>query len=184
MLIPYQKVEEISTLYDVCIKTLPEIKNNKEQKKAYRMLEEICKCDSENCKTFVKNNRKSVQKLLMKSLNTAAVSSKGARMRCLNYLVRAQPHLDHTSNFLKSVVPEAILCVKDINEKCRNAAFILLISVGETLEAHNQIQEFLNLMVVGLVGTPQLISCTVLALATILHHFSGNCSYIIFSNFC
>lgn len=54
----------------------------------YRLLEEICGSDSLGCKEFVKTNRKEVQKLLTKSLNSAAVSSKGARLRCLNYLIK------------------------------------------------------------------------------------------------
>lgn len=87
-LVPYQDVEGIQQLYQKCIKSLPEIKNNKEQKKAYRILEEICGSESSGCKEFVKSNRKFVQKLLMKSLDSAVVSSKGARLRCLNYLIK------------------------------------------------------------------------------------------------
>ncbi|CAH1115005.1 unnamed protein product, partial [Psylliodes chrysocephalus] len=101
-LVPYQNDENINTLYQQCIKNLPDIKNSKEQKKAYRLLEEICGSESEGCKNFVKSNRKEVQRLLMKSLNSAAVSSKGARLRCLNYLIKAQPQLDHDSKLIKS----------------------------------------------------------------------------------
>lgn len=89
-LVPYQDVDGINQLYQKCIKSLPEIKNNKEQKKAYRILEEICSSESNGCKEFVKNNRKFVQKLLMKSLESAVVSSKGARLRCLNYLIKVR----------------------------------------------------------------------------------------------
>lgn len=178
-LVPYQNIENITTLYNQCIKSLPEIKNNKEQKKAYRLLEDICGVESEGCKEFVKNNRKFVQRLLMKSLESSAVSSKGARLRCLNFLIKAQPQLNHESNLIKTIVPEAVLCCKDINEKCRATAYTLINTIGETLEKHNEMKEFLTLVLAGLLGTPQIMSATILALASILHNFSGD--YLIFS---
>lgn len=172
-LVQYQTIDEIQILYEQYIKKLPEIKNAKEQKKTYRILEEICGCDSEGTKEFILNNRKVVQKLLLKSLNSAAVSSKGARLRCFNYLIKAQPQLDHESNLIRSVIPEAVLCCKDINEKCRSIAYDLLNRIGETLQAHDQLQQFINLLVAGLAGNTELVSATILALSSILHHFTG-----------
>lgn len=89
-LVSYQNLQNLDLLYQQCVKTLPEITNKKEQKKAYRLLEEICSSESNDCKNFVKNNRKEVQKLLMKSLKTAAISSRSARLRCLNYLIKVR----------------------------------------------------------------------------------------------
>lgn len=172
-LVPYQNLENIQLMYDECIKSLPEINSNTEQKKAYRLLEEICSSESDACKSFIKNNRKEVQKLLRKSLNTAAVSSKGARLRCFNYLIKAQPHLDADSKLLKSVLPEAVLCCNDINAKCRSIAFEVINTIGELLLQHNQMPQFVTMLISGLAGTPQVISCTVLALSSVLHNFSG-----------
>ncbi|CAH1156050.1 unnamed protein product [Phaedon cochleariae] len=172
-LVPYQNCDTVNTLYEQCVKCLPEIKNSKEQKKAYRLLEEICGSEADGCKEFVKKNRKEVQRLLTKSLSTAAVSSKGARLRCLNYLVKAQPQMDHESKLIKSVIPEAVLCCKDINEKCRATAYELLNTIGTRLMEQDKMQEFVTMVVAGLAGSPQLMSCTVLALSSILHNFSG-----------
>lgn len=172
-LVQYQSLDDIQKLYEEFVKKLPEIKNTKEQKKLYRVLEEICGSESEGCRQFLQSNRKIVQKLLQKSLNTAAVSSKGARLRCFNYLIKAQPQLDHDSTLIKSVIPEAVLCCKDINERCRATAYLLLNTIGETLQEHNQLQQFINLIVAGLAGTTELISSTILALASVLHHFTG-----------
>ncbi|ERL87854.1 hypothetical protein D910_05242 [Dendroctonus ponderosae] len=172
-LIPYQGADSIAIIYEQCVKNLPAIKNNKEQKKAYRILEEIVSSESEGCKQFVRANRKDVQRLLGKSLNTAATSSKGARLRCFNHLIKAQPQLDQDSKLIRSVVPEAILCCKDINEKCRQIAFELINTVGETLMGHDQMQQFVLLMTAGLAGSPPMISCSILALASVLHNFTG-----------
>jgi ribosomal RNA-processing protein 12 len=172
-LVPYQNVDNIKVLYEQCVKPLPEIKSNKEQKKAYRLLEEICGSQSESCKEFLKNNRKEVQGLLWKSLESAAVSSKGARLRCMNYLIKAQPQLDADSKLIKRVIPEAVLSCKDLNERTRYIAYEVLNTVGETLRNHNQLDQFVSLVVGGLVGNVNLMCCTVLALASILHNFSG-----------
>ncbi|XP_076254422.1 RRP12-like protein [Rhynchophorus ferrugineus] len=172
-LIPYQSMEGIDTIYQQCVKNLPDIKNNKEQKKAYRLLEEIVSSDSEGCKNFVKSNRKDVQKLLMKSLNTAATSSKGARLRCLNYLIKSQSKLDHESKLIRAAVPEAVMCCKDINEKCRETAYTLLNTIGEILMNHDQLDQYVIMLITGLAGTPQMVSSTILALASTLHNFSG-----------
>ncbi|KAL3267861.1 hypothetical protein HHI36_007002 [Cryptolaemus montrouzieri] len=173
-LVPYQSVENISTLYNQCVKILPEIKNRKEQKKAYRILEEICGSESENCKIFIKDNRKEVQRLLKASMDSAAISSKGARLRCFHYLLKAQPKLDHDSKLIKSMIPEVVLACKDLNEKCRATAYDVLQTIGERLIYQNHVQEFMAMLVAGLAGTIQLISCTVLAFASVLHNFSGS----------
>ena len=172
-LVPYQNTENVGVLYEQCVKPLPDIKSNKEQKKAYRLLEEICGSQSESCKEFVKSNRKEVQRLLWKSLETAAVSSKGARLRCLNYLLKAQPQLDADSKLIKRVVPEAVLSCKDINEKTRYISYEVLNTVGGILQQHNEMDKFIHLVSGGLFGDVNLMSCTILALASILHNFSG-----------
>lgn len=175
VLIKYQDAQLISAVYEQNIKNLLDLKSRKEQKKAYRLLEEICSVESPDCKQFLQENRKQIQSLLVKTLSSAAVSSRGARLRCLYYLVKAQPQLRHDSKFLKSVLPETVLCCKDINEKCRLAANNLIIAVGEILEKHNQMTEFVAMLVTGLGGSIQMVNATVLAMAIATHHFSGTC---------
>ncbi|KAL1502843.1 hypothetical protein ABEB36_007927 [Hypothenemus hampei] len=172
-LIAYQNSDNVATIYNECVKNLPEIKDNKEQKKAYRILEEIVSSDTEGCKIFVKTHRKQVQFLLKKSLDTAATSSKGARLRCFNHLIKNQPQLDKDSKLIKNCIPEAVLCCKDINEKCRQTAYSLLNNIGDTLMGHDQMQDFIVMLSAGLIGNPQMVSCTILALASALHNFSG-----------
>lgn len=52
-----------------------------EHKKAYRILEEIFKSENENCKIFLNANRKTIQKMLVQSLNKSAETSKATRLR-------------------------------------------------------------------------------------------------------
>ncbi|KAK4876177.1 hypothetical protein RN001_012599 [Aquatica leii] len=172
-LVPYQNHESIEKLYLSSVKPIPKMTNKKEQQKAFRLLEEIFESESVGCKTFFKNNRKQIQKLLVKTLASTAITNKSSRLRCLNYLIKAQPVLTHESSLIRSVVPEAVLCCKDINGKCRAAAFAILNTIGETLASHNQLQDYLNMIIAGLVGTTQIMSATILALSSILYNFSG-----------
>ncbi|XP_017778728.1 PREDICTED: RRP12-like protein [Nicrophorus vespilloides] len=173
ILVRYQDAESVEKMFMQCVKHLPDIKDNKEQKKAYRLMEEICGSEAEGVKEFLRKHRKLVQKLLMKTLQTAAVQSKVARLRCLNFLLKAQPALDHDSNLIKSTIPEAVLCCKDIKEKTRLVAFDLLNTIGGILETHDRMQEFVTMVIAGLAGDVHLMASTILALASILHNFTG-----------
>lgn len=111
-----------------------------------------------------------------------------ARLRCLIHLVRKLP--GKKANILKEIVPEAVLCVKDINERCRQAAFALLHELGMAMfrwqeeevgadntltveQEHKVIKDFIALLLAGLAGTPQVTRATLLALADVTHHFKS-----------
>lgn len=91
---------------------------------------------------------------------------------------------------MKEIVPEAVLCVKDINERCRQSAFALLHELGMAMfrweeegvgpessltveQEHKVMKDFMALLLAGLAGTPQVTRATLLALADVAHHFKG-----------
>jgi len=41
-------------------------------------------------------------------------------------------------DMLQQIVPEAILCCKDINERCRSAAYSLLVLIGQVMQVSIQ----------------------------------------------
>ena len=98
-------------------------KDHKEQKKAYRVLEELCKCGSEECKRFISSSLVSLQHQLLASLSSASPSSQAPRLRCLLHLISGlqDPH----SDFVLSVIPEAILSIRAVN---RYGAGLLLVN--------------------------------------------------------
>jgi hypothetical protein len=54
---------------------------------------------------------------------------------------------DHSQlDVLQQIVPEAILCCKDINERCRSAAYDLLVLIGRVMQVSTQ-PSFLLLIV-------------------------------------
>lgn len=187
VLLPYQSTENLAALFSLIQEGIADTKNNRYQKKSYRLLEVLCSSTSDICVTFQNEHLQDVQKLLLKSLSTSATSSRGARLRCLIHLVRRLPQ--KKANILVEIVPEAVLCVKDINERCRQAAFALLHELGLAMfrwqeeedvsnvdivaQEHKVMKDFLTVLLAGLAGSPQLTSATLLALADVTHHFKS-----------
>lgn len=70
-------------------------------------------------------------------------------------------------------LPEAVLCCKGstVNKRCRECAFSLINKMA--LLASNTeegLENFLNALSAGLAGSIQMMRCTILALASVLHN--------------
>ncbi|XP_046383339.1 RRP12-like protein [Ischnura elegans] len=183
-LLPWQSDgSRLRSLYDYCVPLLSS-KDAHEQKKAYRVIEEIFGCgtgdsgvSSAACKEFFNSNISELQNILLQSLSSAAPSSKAPRIRCLIHLVRMLE--SDKMDAIQAIIPEAVLCIKDINEKCRTAAFNLLVEIGKTLQKWSSkptediLREYVALVMAGLAGSPVLISSTILALGRVVHEFKG-----------
>merc|ERR1719481_942765 len=175
-MIPHIEESRISVLYKETIAKVNS-KDHKEQKKAYRVLEELCKCPSDACKQFTITTLPSLQIQLLSSLSSASPSSQAPRLRCLISLISSleEPHVD----FALSVIPEAVLSIRAVNSKARAAAFTLLVGVGEALRRWSQadnsmdqvITQYMSCLLAGLAGNPGLIHCTVLAVSRIYFQF-------------
>ncbi|XP_043269034.1 RRP12-like protein [Venturia canescens] len=173
VLTQYTDTERIQALYDKSAPILMDNKHQKEQKKAYRFLEEICANQSQICRDFVIENRRAIQKLLTNSASMAIPSSKAARLRCINHLIETHPQIEKTK-FLRSIVPEVILCIKEINEKCRNYAYQLLNTLADKLLKNPEdFGEYIEMLVAGLGGSPSYCSATLLALASLTYRYNG-----------
>lgn len=190
-LLAYQDTSRLAQIYAVCEDRLANTKNLHEQKKAYRLLEELCGSSSDSCKAFVNDNLSDLKRLLLQSLSTSAAYSKGPRLRCLSHLVM---RMDRSQlGMLQQIVPEAILCCKDINERCRSAAYSLLVLIGNVMQkldysGENTMKDYIGLLLTGLAGSPKLMSATILALARVAHEFRDSMSMdlvkIVLENVC
>ncbi|XP_076547072.1 RRP12-like protein [Osmia lignaria lignaria] len=174
LLVEYTDTDRLKTLYDICTQNIKESNNTKEQKKAYRFLEEICDSEKETCKTFVLQHRREIQNLLISSVTQVGKPSRGARLRCLTHLVKIHPQLEG-SKFLEAVVPEAVVYLKDINTKCRTSAYQLLNTITEKfLKNQNHLRNYINMLIVGLGGVFKYCAASMLALASVTYHFNGS----------
>ncbi|KAI4482155.1 hypothetical protein M0802_013793 [Mischocyttarus mexicanus] len=97
-----------------------------------------------------------------------------ARIRCLTHLIKDHSNLEK-SKFLQAIIPEAILAVKDINQRCRTSAYQLINTIADVfLKRSSNIDEYVKMLLVGLAGQPKYCSCTLLALASIMYNYNGN----------
>ncbi|EGI69855.1 PREDICTED: RRP12-like protein [Acromyrmex echinatior] len=173
-LIGYTDVDRLSKYYDKCVPILKDDTKRKEQKKAYRFLEEICGSEREVCKQFLHQQRRQIQNTLILSAISVIKTSRGARLRCLTHLVRIHPQLEKTK-FLEAIVPEAVLCVKDINERCREAAYQLLNTIAEKfLNNSEHFKDYVDMLMIGLGGEQAYVSASLLALASITYHHNSS----------
>ncbi|XP_071441432.1 RRP12-like protein [Hetaerina americana] len=183
-LLPWQSEgSRLHSLYNYCVPLLSS-KDAHEQKKAYRIVEEICGSGSGSggvtsnaCREFLNSNITELQNVLLQSLSTAAPSSKAPRIRCLIHLVRMLE--GDKTDVIQAIMPEAVMCIKDINEKCRSAAFNLLVEIGRTLQKWSSkpvddvLRDYVALVMAGFAGSPVLISSTILALGRVVYEFKG-----------
>ena len=94
------------------------------------MLEEICASDvGSSCYEFMQSHLSQIQEQMLESLSKASPPSQVSRLRCLTNIIK---NLDNDQEeFVYKVIPEAILCVKAVNEKARSGSFTLLVVIGE-----------------------------------------------------
>ncbi|XP_033220095.1 RRP12-like protein [Belonocnema kinseyi] len=170
----FTDIGNLKTVYEFCVPLIMSKENQKEQKKAYRFLEDICGSETDVCKQFLLENRRAIQSLLRKAGPFVQKVSKGARIRCIISLVESHPQLEKTK-FLQSIVPEAVMCLKELNEKCRTSSYQLLNVIAEKFLSHEQnFKEYVELVVAGLAGVPIFCSATLLALSSILFNYNGS----------
>ncbi|XP_066585957.1 RRP12-like protein [Prorops nasuta] len=170
----YTDSDRLKIFYQLCVPYLKDTKHQKDQKKSYRFLEEILSSDKDACKNYVMEHRKEIQKVIISSATTVINSSRTARLRCLMHLVKIHPQLEKTK-FFEAIVPEVVLCIKNINERCRTTAYQLLNDIAHKLmKKGNYLQEFTKMLMAGFDGEPKYCSASLLALASLTYHFNGS----------
>ncbi|XP_052226276.1 RRP12-like protein isoform X6 [Dreissena polymorpha] len=178
-MLPYLECEQLRQVFKLAVQNL-EVRDRSLQKKSYRMLEEICAGRSIQSREFVRANLPDIQQALLKSLSTSSPSSKAPRLRCLVNIFQVLE--SRQDEFLLAVVPEAILCTKEIAEKARAASYALLVEMGNSCirwsggETDCALEEYFKMVMAGLAGSPQMIGATLLALTRIMYQFKDQMS--------
>lgn len=174
ILIPFVNESSIQLLFDYCLPLL-QTSDKTIQKKSYRVLEEMCQNNSNYCETFIKNHIQELKELLLASLLSLSPPSKAPRLRCLRNIV-CQLNNDNI-DFVKSIIPEAVFCVKESAEKIREAAYSLIVEIGNCFLRWNSgnpseaIRHYVEMLLAGLTGNPHFISATLLCLGRVLFEF-------------
>ena len=77
------------------------------------------------------------------------------------------------TEFLCRVIPEVILSVKEVKEKTRSLAVMILVDIGHSYD-HQSIGEYFKLIIAGLAGSAHMISATIISLTRLVYVFHGN----------
>ncbi|NXT49432.1 RRP12 protein, partial [Pluvianellus socialis] len=173
---PYADEQSLGSLYRT-IQPHLQSKERSMQKKAYRVLEEVCAAPHAPCQAFVRSHLQDLQAALLDSLKSAASPAKRPRLKCLFHIVK-QLSAEHEP-FITALVPEVILCTKEVSVGARKNAFVLLVEMGHAFirfgpTAQEGMQRFLLLVYAGLTGSVTMISCTVLALTRLFFEFKDH----------
>ncbi|XP_037598517.1 RRP12-like protein [Cebus imitator] len=165
----------ISKLYST-IRPYLESKAHGVQKKAYRVLEEVCASPQGPGALFVQSHLEDLKKTLLDSLRSTSSPAKRPRLKCLIHIVR-KLSAEH-EEFITALVPEVILCTKEVSVGARKNAFALLVEMGHAFlrfgsNQEEALQRYLVLIYPGLVGAVTMVSCSILALTHLLFEFKG-----------
>ncbi|XP_050002977.1 RRP12-like protein [Alexandromys fortis] len=174
-LAPHSDEAAISKLYST-IRPYLESKVHGVQKKAYRVLEEVCASSQGPANRFVQSHLDDLKKTLLDSLKSTASPAKRPRLKCLIHIVK-KLSAEH-EEFIAALIPEVILCTKEVSVGARKNAFTLLVEVGHAFlrfgsSQEEALQRYLVLIYPGLVGAVTTVSCSILALTHLLFEFKG-----------
>ncbi|XP_051837739.1 RRP12-like protein [Antechinus flavipes] len=172
---PHADEASISKLYRTICPYL-ESKEHTMQKKAYRVLEEVCASPEGPGERFVQSHLGHLKKTLLDSLRSTASPAKRPRLKCLIHVIKKLT-AEH-EDFITALVPEVILCTKEVSVGARKNAFVLLAEMGRAFLRFDSNQEaalqrYMLLIYPGLAGSVTMISCSVLALTHLLFEFKG-----------
>ncbi|OWK07909.1 RRP12 [Cervus elaphus hippelaphus] len=174
-LAPHADEAAISKLYST-IRPYLESKAHGVQKKAYRVLEEVWASPQGPGARFVQSHLDDLKKTLLDSLRSTSSPAKRPRLKCLIHIVK-KLSAEH-EEFISALVPEVILCTKEVSVGARKNAFALLVEMGHAFlrfgpNQEEALQRYLVLIYPGLVGAVTMVSCSILALTHLLFEFKG-----------
>ncbi|KAM3912961.1 RRP12-like protein isoform 2-T2 [Leptodactylus fuscus] len=173
---PYADEPSMTRVYQTILPLLEE-KNHSVQKKAYRILEEICGGERPSCVDFVNNNLEELKKSLLGSLKSASSPAKRPRLKCLIHIVK-QLTADH-EEFMTSIIPEVMICTKEVSVGARKNAYTLLAEIGHAFlrfvsDPKEAMDRYLTVVYAGLTGSVTMITCTVLTLTRLIFEFKAH----------
>uniref|UniRef100_A0A2I3HVC1 Ribosomal RNA processing 12 homolog n=1 Tax=Nomascus leucogenys TaxID=61853 RepID=A0A2I3HVC1_NOMLE len=144
----------ISKLYST-IRPYLESKAHGVQKKAYRVLEEVCASPQGPGALFVQSHLEDLKKTLLDSLRSTSSPAKRPRLKCLLHIVR-KLSAEH-EEFISALVPEVILCTKEVSVGARKNAFALLVEMGHAFLRFGSNEEGKAQGGLGLGGVPGVL---------------------------
>lgn len=140
------------------------------QKRAYKVLAEICNCHGEFI-TATPERLGEMTDLLVDSIVTCQVSARHMRLKCLTALVSGFDSSNQTHmEVIPKIMGEVLLCLKDSNAKTREASYQLLLGMAT---ARDDMTEFFKIILAALgAQTTHMRSAAVMALSRLTFEYA------------
>ncbi|KAL5118227.1 pre-rRNA processing protein [Pleosporales sp. CAS-2024a] len=168
------------------------------QKKAYKLIPRLA--ESETGKAALRDRNGELQQLLLQSADKASAPARRDRLHAISQVIEFLPQSD--LYFIPSILSEVVISAKETNEKAREAAYDLLVAMGEKMAEGGQIiqtkvpnmpadaptvdaslEEYFTMVSAGLAAsTPHMISASITAVTRILYQFHSRISAETISN--
>jgi ribosomal RNA-processing protein 12 len=150
--VPYVREADIEEIYTSLV--IPYMNNNKlitEQKKSFRIIEEICRSDSKSCLNFLEDKLIDILNLLVDTFSKCLSSSKSYALKALKLII--EKHSNNNSidwkNLFLQIIPKALDCLLINSQKVKTAAFELIICLSNAFKLLNNGKntDFVELMI-------------------------------------
>lgn len=184
--------ESYPSLFKVASLTINRKDDPQLQKKAYKLFTRLA--ETETGQAALAAQTEELQKIIHEAASTVSVPARRDRLNAISLLIPTLPAAD--LHFIPSILSEAVISVKESNEKARIAAFDLLVLLGQRMSLGGQVinakvshmpedaptvtanlEEFFTMVSAGLAGsTPHMISASITALARLLFEFRTSLS--------
>lgn len=170
------------------------------QKKAYKLIPRLA--ESEVGRAALKDRNGELQQLLLASAEKASAPARRDRLHAILQVIESLPQSD--LHFIPSILSEIVISAKETNEKAREAAYNLLVAMGEkmaeggkvvqakvpnmpadapTVEA--SLEEYFTMVSAGLAASSaHMISASITAVTRILYQFHDRISEQTVTNLC
>ncbi|KAH7392513.1 pre-rRNA processing protein-like protein Rrp12 [Pyrenochaeta sp. MPI-SDFR-AT-0127] len=170
------------------------------QKKAYKLIPRLA--ESEIGRAALKDRNGELQQLLLGSAEKASAPARRDRLHAILQVIEFLPQSD--LHFIPSILSEIVISAKETNEKAREAAYNLLVAMGEkmadggkvvqtkvpnmpadapTVEA--SLEEYFTMVSAGLAASSaHMISASITAVTRILYQFHARISKETITNLC
>ncbi|KAJ4368842.1 pre-rRNA processing protein [Neocucurbitaria cava] len=170
------------------------------QKKAYKLIPRLA--ESEKGKSALKDRNGELQQLLLYSAEKASAPARRDRLHALLQVIEFLPQSD--LHFIPSILSEVVISAKETNEKAREAAYNLLVAMGDKMAEGGKVvqtkvpnmpadaptvdaslEEYVTMVSAGLAAsTPHMISASITAVTRILYEFHARISKETTTNLC
>ncbi|CAB3369668.1 Hypothetical predicted protein [Cloeon dipterum] len=176
VLTPFQDESRLAQIINLC-SHLVLSSDHSEQKRAYRIIEQICSSEHGGCKAFLEKNMNNLVELVSVADTVCKNPGRTARFRCLMLM---SEHLEPQQGAIMSqMMTEGLLGCRNEKPKCRQIAFSLLVQLSKvrqrwTKESDNEalvssVKVLLNSCQTVYPDDKVLVSASILAISALIH---------------